>query len=142
MSIPARTVIIGFVLGATALTACSSDSKTSSPGDTKPSSTAPIVTLTTSELAVDTVPGETIPAPAGPVLTIQDFAFSALTAKAGELITIVNADGAGHTVTADDGNFSVDSAAGSNADLVIAAAGTYKIHCEIHSSMHGTIVIS
>ena len=125
MSRPTRTLIIGLVLGAAALTACSSDSKTSPPTDTKPGSTVAIVTP-----------------PAGPVLTIQNFAFSSVTAKAGELITIVNADGAGHTVTADDGSFSVDSAAGSSSDLVVPAAGTYKIHCEIHSSMHGTIVIS
>ena len=116
MSRRTHTLIIGLVLGATALTACSSDSKTSPPTDTKP--------------------------PAGPVLTIQNFAFSSVTAKAGELITIVNADGAGHTVTADDGSFSVESPAGSSSDLVVPAAGTYKIHCEIHSSMHGTIVIS
>lgn len=142
MSLRTRTAIIGLVLGATAFAACSSDAKTSSPADTKPSSTAPIVTLSTSELAVETVPGQTTPPPSGPVLTIQDFAFGAVTAKAGELITVVNADGAGHTVTADDGSFSVDAAAGTNSDLVIPAAGTYKIHCEIHSSMHGTIVVS
>jgi plastocyanin len=45
-------------------------------------------------------------------------------------------------VTADDGSFDVEVPAGSTATLVIPAAGTYAIHCKIHSSMHGTIVVT
>ena len=75
-------------------------------------------------------------------LTIANLKFSALTVKAGDSISIVNADAFAHTVTADDGSFDVDVPGGSTATLVIPEAGTYAIHCEIHASMHGTIVVN
>ena len=75
-------------------------------------------------------------------LTIKDRTFSALTVKAGDSISIVNADTVDHTVTADDGSFDVDVPAGTTATLVISEAGTYAIHCKIHASMHGTIVVT
>ena len=34
------------------------------------------------------------------------------------------------------------SPAGGTATLTIDAAGSYAIHCEIHSSMHGTISVT
>ncbi len=138
-------VAIAIALGATALTACSSDKSASSSSNQASTTTqaggTPAVTAGT-EGVVPTVPGATTPAPTGAVLTIKDFAFSALTVKAGESFTIVNADGANHTVSADDGSFVVKVDAGSNSLLVIPAAGTYKIHCDIHKSMTGTIVVS
>jgi plastocyanin len=78
----------------------------------------------------------------GVTLTIENRTFSALTVKAGDSISIVNADNFDHTVTADDGSFDVQVPAGQTATLVIPAAGTYAIHCNIHSSMHGTIVVT
>lgn len=75
-------------------------------------------------------------------LTIQDRTFSALTVKAGDAISIVNADSVDHTVTADDGSFDVAAPASSTATLTITKAGTYAIHCKIHSTMHGTIVVT
>jgi len=74
-------------------------------------------------------------------LTIEGFAFSPLTVKAGETFTITNNDSTKHTVTADDGSFSVTVDGGKTAQLSIPKAGTYKIHCQIHSSMKGTIVV-
>jgi plastocyanin len=75
-------------------------------------------------------------------LTIKGHAFSALTVKAGDTISIVNADSVDHTVTADDGTFDVAVPAGTTTTLVISKAGTYAIHCKIHASMHGTIVVT
>ena len=86
--------------------------------------------------------GATTVAGGANTLTIKDLTFSALTVKAGDTISIVNDDGADHTVTADDDSFDVDVPAGAPATLVIPAAGTFAIHCKIHSSMHGTIVVT
>ena len=138
-------IAIALALGATALTACSSDKAATSSSTpaaaTTPVGGAPAVTAGTEGVA-PTVPGATTPAPTGAVLTIKDFAFSALSVKAGEAINIVNADGANHTVSADDGSFVVKIDAGANSNLVIPVAGTYKIHCDIHKSMTSTIVVS
>jgi len=97
---------------------------------------------TTGAAATTAAAGATTAAASNNTLTIKDLKFSALTVKAGDTITIVNADGATHTVTADDGSFDVEVPAGSTATLVIPAAGTFAIHCKIHSSMHGEIVVT
>lgn len=75
-------------------------------------------------------------------LKISGYSFGAVTAAAGQTITVSNADSVLHSVTADDGSFTVDVPAGGTADLVVAAAGTYAIHCRIHQSMTGSITIS
>jgi plastocyanin len=75
-------------------------------------------------------------------LTIENSAFSDLSVAAGTEFTITNKDNRGHTVTDDSGAFNVSVAGGGTATLKIDKAGTYKIHCEIHSSMHGTITVA
>ena len=72
-------------------------------------------------------------------LTIQNTSFSAASVTAGTEFTIENKDSVKHTVTADDGSFDVEVPGGGSATLTIPTAGTFKIHCRIHSSMHGTI---
>ena len=113
-----------------ALAGCGSSNNSSD------ATTAKSSNVTTAPGAATTVAGSTT------TLTIKDHAFSALTVKAGDSISIVNDDGVAHTVTADDGSFDVSVAAGATGTLVIPAAGTYAIHCRIHSSMHGTIVVT
>lgn len=151
MSANSRTVraLVGAVaLGAIAITGCSSDAK-SDP------TTTPVVAETTLPAAATSIATETsapaetnadttaASAPAaGAALTIKGFTFSALTATVGEPITVTNEDTAPHTVTADDGSFSVDVPAGGTAELTIPTAGTFAIHCTIHSSMAGSITIS
>ena len=61
---------------------------------------------------------------------------------AGQEFTITNNDSVGHTVTDDAGSFNVQVPGGGTATLTIPAAGTYKIHCNIHGSMHGTITVA
>ena len=103
--------------------ACSSDSKTSTSG-------APAVS------------GDTTATAAAPALTISGNQFSAASATAGTEFTITNNDSVGHTVTDDAGSFDVAVPAGGTATLTIPAAGSYAIHCKIHSSMHGTITVA
>jgi plastocyanin len=123
-----RSVGVAAFVGLLVLGACGGDD------DSADTTTAPAAT--TAGAGATTVAGSSN------TLTIKDLKFGALTVKAGDTITIVNDDGATHTVTADDGSFDVEVPAGATASLVIPAAGTYAIHCKIHSSMHGSIVVT
>lgn len=140
----ARALLGALALAAVAITGCSSSSK--SAATTSPAAAASTVAAAATSAPADTgAPADTVatstPAAGGAALTIKGFAFSALTAPAGQAITVTNEDTAAHTVTADDGSFSVDVPAGGTATLTVATAGTYAIHCKIHSSMKGSITI-
>ena len=86
--------------------------------------------------------GAEAPSTGANALTIKNLAFGELTVKAGDSISIVNADTTDHTVTADNGSFDIAAAAGKTTALVIPKTGTYAIHCKIHASMHGTITVT
>jgi plastocyanin len=114
--------------------ACSSDSKTSS---TTAAGTPAVSSATGDTTAAG---GSTVAAGSG--LTISGSKFSAASVTAGTEFTITNEDSVGHTVTDDAGSFDVSVPAGGTATLTIPTAGTYKIHCKIHSFMHGTITVA
>jgi plastocyanin len=77
-------------------------------------------------------------------LTIQGFAFSPVTAAAGATVEVANRDGAPHSVTADDGAFDTKIVDGGGTATFVAPSqpGDYKIHCTVHSSMHGTVTVT
>jgi plastocyanin len=84
------------------------------------------------------------PATSG-AITIANFAFAkGATAKAGSTVTATNNDTTAHTVTSDDGSsFNVRVEAGKTATFTAPSkAGTYKFHCNIHSTMHGTLKVT
>ena len=81
-------------------------------------------------------------AAAGSGLTISGSQFSAASVTAGTEFTITNNDSVAHTVTDDGGSFDVSVPAGGTATLTIPKAGSYKIHCKIHSFMQGTITVA
>ena len=65
-----------------------------------------------------------------------------LTVAVGDTVTWASVDSPDHTVTADDDSF--DSGTLSNGDTfdhTFDEAGEYAYHCEIHSSMTGTITV-
>ena len=75
-------------------------------------------------------------------ITIKDFSFAPrpLTVKAGTTITVTNADGTAHTVTASKGAFDTgDLAGGATAQITVDGPGTYAYFCDIHQYMKGTI---
>ncbi len=81
----------------------------------------------------------------GDAVSIAGFAFdpSSSSVSVGTTVTWTNADGATHTVSADDGSF--DSSKLGNGDTFthsFDAVGTFSYHCEIHSSMTGSIVVT
>jgi len=80
----------------------------------------------------------------GATITILDFDFGEpLVVDAGTVVQIVNEDGAGHTVTADDGSFDTGVVAGGDStELVLDEAGEFAFFCSIHTSMTGTVTVN
>lgn len=77
-------------------------------------------------------------------ITIEGFAFSSLGATTpGVSITVTNADGAAHTLTAVNGEFDTGLIGGSGTASFAApaGAGTYEFFCELHPSMTGTLTV-
>ena len=79
----------------------------------------------------------------GAAVTIQDFAFSAVTARPGEAVEVTNRDGTEHTLTAADGSFDTKViTAGATATFTAPLQpGTYRFLCNIHPSMKGQLVV-
>jgi plastocyanin len=79
-------------------------------------------------------------------VAIMNFAFTpaSVTIAVGDTVTWTNTQsGVTHTVTADDGSF--DSGrlpSGQSFSMTFTHAGTIPYHCNIHPSMHGTIVVT
>ncbi|MCU1485848.1 MAG: blue (type 1) copper domain protein [Actinomycetia bacterium] len=83
-------------------------------------------------------------AASGTAVSIKDFAFSpsTLKVKAGDEVTISNDDGTEHTFTLDDKSFdSGHIGAGKSVTHTFDSAGSYSYHCEIHSTMKGTVEV-
>jgi plastocyanin len=80
--------------------------------------------------------------PAGD-LSIVDFAFepAELQVGVGSTVQVANADGARHTVTAQDGTFDLSLDGGASGSFTVDAPGTYAYVCSIHASMTGTLVV-
>jgi plastocyanin len=75
-------------------------------------------------------------------ITAEGFAFNDATVAAGATVTVTNADGATHTVTADDGEFDVSVSGGESGEFTAPSEpGDYAFHCEIHTSMTGTLTV-
>jgi len=47
-----------------------------------------------------------------------------------------------HTVTADDNSFDSGRKSSGTFARTFSAAGTFNYHCQVHSRMHGTIIVS
>jgi plastocyanin len=82
----------------------------------------------------------------GAVVNVANFQFSpsTLTIKAGTTVTFKGVSG-DHTVTSDPDSpmaFDQGVSQGSSITITFANPGTYKYHCSIHASMHGTIVVT
>ena len=91
------------------------------------------------------------PRPTAPPPTITgsvsaiNFAFSpsSLSVRIGTRVTFANRDAATHTFTANGGLFnSGNVAAGQSYSFTFMGAGTFAYHCQIHSSMTGTITVT
>lgn len=61
--------------------------------------------------------------------------------KSTDTLSATNRDGFTHTVTSDSGAFDVTIEGGATETLPALTPGTYEFHCEIHTSMRGTITV-
>lgn len=78
----------------------------------------------------------------GATYTIEGLEFAPVSAPAGSTLTIENTSGAPHTVTHHEGAFDVDVPADESATWDIPAEpGEYGFHCNVHSSMTGTLTV-
>jgi plastocyanin len=89
-------------------------------------------------------PGLNAAAPGPQLVRAANFSFqpASLSVSVGTAITFRNEDGDAHTFTADSGAF--DSGVlngGQSFSFTFATTGTFAYHCNIHSSMRGTIVV-
>ena len=77
-------------------------------------------------------------------ITIKDFAFSpsTITVKVGANVTWTNEDSASHQVKEDNGLF-LSSVLGNGQSFTytFTTVGTYNYTCNIHSSMHGKVIV-
>ena len=73
----------------------------------------------------------------------KDFSLTSITVPAGADVAVENSGSATHTVTADDGSFDSGKVAGGSKGSFTAPStpGEYAFHCEIHSSMTGTLTV-
>lgn len=81
---------------------------------------------------------------AGTMVKIVDFGFSpaAITVKPRATVTWTNTGKTTHIVTSDDSSFdSKPVAPGATVSVTFDKPGTYRYHCSIHPSMHGTVVV-
>ncbi len=81
----------------------------------------------------------------GATITIKDTSFTSVpTVKAGEKITVTNADSIEHTVTADNGQFDVPVNANSTTTFTAPSTpGSYPFHCNFHPTvMKATLIVT
>jgi plastocyanin len=78
-------------------------------------------------------------------ITIEGFAFeSGITVAPGQTVTVVNADGAPHTLTATNDEFDTGRLSGGASGTFVAPSepGTYDFFCAVHPSMTGTLTVA
>jgi plastocyanin len=84
------------------------------------------------------------PPPAANTVTIKNFAFtpSPITVKVGANVTWTNQDSTPHQPKEDNGLFlSPSLSTGQSFTYRFTSVGTYNYTCNIHSSMHGQVIV-
>lgn len=79
-------------------------------------------------------------------IEISGFKFTpqTLTVKAGQIVSVINRDPVGHTLTSDDGTSFESGLLGKDQSGTITAPskpGSYSFHCSPHPNMKGTLVV-
>ena len=90
-------------------------------------------------------PGGNGGSPATTTINIYNMAFPASTSvKKGTIVKWYNQDGYAHTVTSNNGSTfnSGNLAAGATYSYTANTTGTFNYHCEYHSGMNGTLIVT
>lgn len=79
----------------------------------------------------------------GSTVVAKDFSLTSITVAPGADVKVENEGSAPHTVTADDRSFDSGTVSGGSSGSFTApdAPGAYTFHCEIHTSMTGTLTV-
>jgi plastocyanin len=74
---------------------------------------------------------------------VHNYTFPAISTTPGAALKLVDLDDEPHTVTADDGSFKAGPFDNTSPGMLVAPSkpGSYAFHCEIHPTMHGTLVV-
>ena len=74
---------------------------------------------------------------------VKNYAFPPITANPGEKLKLVDGDDESHTITADDGSFKFGPFSPKKPGQLVVPTkpGSYAFHCDIHPTMHGTLVV-
>jgi plastocyanin len=87
--------------------------------------------------------GEVVPGSAQIAIAGSTFEPTTIPVASGSTdITITNADAVDHTFTLDDMSVDETVAAGASATVTVDLSETIGFHCEIHSSMTGTLQVA
>ena len=126
-------------VAAIALARCSSSSNPTGPTYGTPTSATTPTPVTTPTATPATTPMTAQG-------TIAGFAFGSLTVAVGTSVTWMNMDSAPHTATSDASSaFQFDTGTiapgATSGPIVFNTAGTFPYHCNVHPSMHATIVV-
>jgi plastocyanin len=83
------------------------------------------------------------PTAASGEVVVQGYKFPPIKATAGSTLKLSSKDDEPHTVTADDGSFDAGPFNPSKPTTltVPTTPGSYKFHCKVHPTMHGTLVV-
>jgi|SRR6202165_2500258 plastocyanin len=134
-------LISSFLLSAAVLTACGGTNQSSSPS--APASTSGQSSI--NQMPSTSAPSSTTAQAAGSEIVISNFAFTVpASVSPGQQLTIVNNDGANHTVTADENNlFDIRVSGGGGTEPFTAPTtpGIYAFHCKYHANMHGSLTV-
>jgi plastocyanin len=123
----------------TAASAVTSAATTSAAASTAAPTAGPTTTAGAATASSSSGPRAT----AGSFPTVRDYTFPPLTASPGGTVTVMNADDDAHTITADGGAFSVGLPANGTASFTAPTTpGSYTFHCNVHSTMTGTLVVA
>ena len=142
-----RPVVRGFATLSVAilLAACSGGgSPTAAPTaapTTAAATTAPVVTPEPTKICNEPADAAT---PADVEASVGGFAWGAVTAKVGDVITWSNGDGVPHKVVLDTEHCSMDGniPGGGTRSLIFDKAGTFAFHCGVHGQMPGEMTIT
>ena len=76
-------------------------------------------------------------------VVVQNYTFPAISTTSGATLTLIDKDDEQHTMTADDGSFKGGPFNNKAPGTLVAPSkpGSYPFHCEIHPTMHGTLVV-
>ena len=135
-------------LAALALSRCGSSSSPTAPTSGTPTPT-PVATPTplTTPTPVATPTPVSTPTPSlAAQVTISNLAFDSMTVLVGTSVTWINTDTVAHTATADPSSgfqFNTGNIApgATSQPIAFTKAGTFLYHCNIHTTMHGTIAV-